>query len=130
MQNGPLTSRSALPGSGAVRRIAAGALMTTVLLGVTTGPALADSSAAQAATRPSLAVPSAGPASTARTAGTASGGWPVAPSSVKATAVRLVDRDQGVVQRAGTATRIAAIWAIAATVAMAGMLAGSVLRRP
>ena len=118
-----------------VRRIAAGALMTAVIVGGTAGATVAASrdlpDSAPAVVRPSevTTTPSANRVQNAVfSEGTTVFTWPT-PSSTKSTPVRTSDPDQGVVRRTGTATRIAAIWAIAATVATAGILAGSLLGR-
>jgi predicted RecA/RadA family phage recombinase len=112
------------------RRVAAGALMTVVFVGGTAGTALAVESPSAAS--PAVA-PSASPSASQSvvTTQTVVFSWPTAStaSSTKSTAVRVIPADQGVVHRAGTATKIAAVWAVAATLAAAGVLAGSLLRR-
>ncbi|MFG1928282.1 hypothetical protein [Cryptosporangium sp. NPDC048952] len=114
-----------------VRRVAAGVLMTAVVVGGTAGATLAagqdDPGADPVVVRPSEVTPSPSPDRVQDVTYTVYT-WPSA-SSTKSTAVRLTDPDQGVVRRAGTATRLALIWAVAATVATAGIIAGSVLTR-
>ncbi|WP_344654544.1 hypothetical protein [Cryptosporangium japonicum] len=116
-----------------VRRVAAGALMTAVVVGATAGATLAasrdDAGTVPVVVRPSDTTPSPSP-DRVQDVTYLVYTWP-SPSSTKSTAVRLTDPDQGVVRRTGTATRIAVVWAIAATVAAAGLIAGSMLgRRP
>lgn len=143
---GTRTPGAPAPGAGRsvpmVRRVAAGALMTAVVVGSTAGVTLAASRDGAAddpvVVRPSEVTPSEvapSPSISAKnvqdvvfTGGTTVFTWPT-PSATKSTAVRLTDPDQGVVRRTGTATRVAVVWAVAATVAAAGILAGSVLRR-
>ncbi|WP_157018296.1 hypothetical protein [Cryptosporangium arvum] len=117
----------------AVRRVAAGVLMTAVVVGSTAGATLAasieDSDTVPVVVRPSEATPSASP-DRVQDVSLLVYSWPSpSPSSTKSTAVRTTDPDQGVVRRAGTATRIAVVWAVAATVATAGLIAGSMLGR-
>jgi small neutral amino acid transporter SnatA (MarC family) len=102
----------------AAQRIAAGALMTTLFVGVTAGPALAADTSSVAAVRSAVVqiAPTATPTADAVT-------------QLKAT-IDASSHNQGTDQNQGKATRIAVVWAVAATVVMATMLAGSILYRP
>ncbi|SHN32914.1 hypothetical protein [Cryptosporangium aurantiacum] len=116
------------------RRIAAGALMTAVVVGGTAGTAMAETRdvvGAAVVVRPTQESPAPEPGRKSPGVQTAVFSWPTASatSSTKSTAARLSDPDQGVVHRAGTATRVAVIWAVAATLVMGGVLAGSLIRR-
>jgi len=132
-----------------IRRVAVGVLMSAVVAGGTAGATFAATrdvpSTEPAVVRPADLAPAATPtpSTVEASAGTRvqdvvfSGGttvftWPTpstTASATKSTPARLVDPGQGVVHRAGTATRVAVVWAVAATVVMGGILAGSVLRR-
>ncbi|TQS42315.1 hypothetical protein [Cryptosporangium phraense] len=109
------------------RRIAAGALLAAVFVGGTAGSALADVRSVQLPMIHTDGMLPAVATDVARNVGTMVVTWPSA--STKSTAAPLGDPDQGVVRRQGTATRLAVVWAAAATVAMAGILAGSLYRR-
>ena len=122
-----------------VRRVAVGALITAVVVGGTAGVTLAagrdNSGSAPAVVRPSELTPTPLPNTNvnrvqdvAFSANSVVFTWPSA-SSTTSTVVRTAEPDQGVVRRAGTATRIAVLWAAAAALAGAGILAGTVLRR-
>ncbi|MFI5956555.1 hypothetical protein [Cryptosporangium sp. NPDC051539] len=117
--------------SRAARRVAAGALLTAVFVGGSAGTALAAGPDVRmeslAWTRPAGVVPTS-TSDVAPSAGTMVVTWP-ATSSTKSTAAPLIDPEQGIVRREGTATRLAVVWATAATVAMAGILLGSLYRR-
>ncbi|GAA3393145.1 hypothetical protein [Cryptosporangium minutisporangium] len=128
--------------SRVIRRVVAGALMSVVFVGGTAGTALAatrdvPSEGVPAVVRPAAASPTAPITdyrSPALTGSTTVFTWPTpstetSGSSTKSTAVRVIDSDYGVVHRAGTATRIVTVWAVAATLAAVGVLAGSLLRR-
>jgi hypothetical protein len=115
---------SSTPRPGRVgRRIAAGALMTTVFVGATAGTALAaDTSSAQVVTRSSWVQSATVVPATATTPATDS------ISVLKAT-VNWNDPQQGEDHSQGKATRIAVVWAVAAAVVMATMLGGAMLNR-
>jgi hypothetical protein len=127
-----------------VQRVAAAALMATLFVGATAGAALADTSS-RPAVRTSLIV------STPTTSSLASGlAEPIAsPTAVptfsifsssstsnagsmtalKSTPVRWFEPNQTPMTGTDTAGRITLIWAVAAAVVMAGVLAGTVLNR-
>lgn len=127
-----------------VRRVATGALMTTLFVGGTAGTALAATDSAQALGRPTLvesvstaartsasgpttASPTATPPAVLNWSAVLSDGGSV--TAVKSTPVRWFEPNQ----RADTGTniggRIALVWAIAAAVMMAGVLGGTLLNR-
>lgn len=122
-----------------VRRIATGALMTTLFVGGTAGTALAATDSAQPLARPTLVVSvsaaaqnaASGPATASPTVSSWSAigvnGGSV--TAVKSTPVRWFEPNQHADDGRDIGGRIALVWAVAAAVVMAGVLAGTVLNR-
>lgn len=133
-----------------VQRIAAGAMMTTLFVGATAGAALADTGSRSTVHTLSLvATPTTSSSASGSSSGSGSTGPIASPAAVptfsifssastsnsgsvaalKSTAVRWFEPDQSPMTGTHTAGRVALVWAVAAAVVMAGMLAGSVLNR-